>query len=66
MMARKARETLEIALSGATRIDVRPHHHDQYGRIVGRVRVDGVDLGEIMLQAGVAAPWGGRREDWCG
>lgn len=38
---------------------------DRYGRTIGFVLVDGRDLGEIMMERGLARPWRGRREPWC-
>jgi micrococcal nuclease len=39
---------------------------DRYGRTLALVRVDGVDLGEALIQAGLARPWEGKRRGWCG
>jgi endonuclease YncB( thermonuclease family) len=39
---------------------------DQYGRTLAFVRIDGRDYGEIMIERGLARPWRGRREPWCG
>lgn len=40
---------------------------DRYGRTIARVYLpDGTDVGEAMIARGVAEPWRGRREDWCG
>lgn len=39
---------------------------DAYGRIVAHIKVDGQDLGEIMIANGLALPWNGQRESWCG
>lgn len=38
---------------------------DAYGRTIGAVLVDGRDLGRLMIEAGHARPWRGRREPWC-
>ena len=39
---------------------------DRYGRTLARVTFDGeLDAGEMMIEAGLAAPWTGRRWDWC-
>ena len=38
---------------------------DRYGRTLALVRVDGVDLGEALIQAGLARPWEGKRRPWC-
>jgi endonuclease YncB( thermonuclease family) len=34
---------------------------DRYGRTLALVKVDGVDLGEALIQAGLARPWDGKR-----
>lgn len=39
---------------------------DQYGRCVAFVLLDGQDLGRILVDRGLARPWVGRREPWCG
>lgn len=52
---------------GAQRVTVRPTwRFDRYGRRVAFVLVDGVDLGEELMKRGLARPWRGRRETWCG
>ncbi len=38
---------------------------DRYGRTLALVRVDGVDLGEALVAAGLARPWDGKRRGWC-
>ncbi len=38
---------------------------DRYGRTLARVRVDGQDLGEALVAAGLARAWDGRRHPWC-
>lgn len=37
---------------------------DQYGRTLALVRVDGVDLGEALVAAGLARLWEGKRRPW--
>lgn len=39
---------------------------DIYGRRVAFVYADGVDIGETLIQKGLARPWRGAREKWCG
>lgn len=39
---------------------------DAYGRVVARITVDGHDLGDVMIASGLALPWNGQRESWCG
>jgi micrococcal nuclease len=42
---------------------------DRYGRALALVRRDiyvaGVDLGEMLIQAGLARAWDGKRRPWC-
>jgi endonuclease YncB( thermonuclease family) len=38
---------------------------DVYGRLLRDVQVDGADVGEAMVSAGVAREWVGHREPWC-
>jgi endonuclease YncB( thermonuclease family) len=38
---------------------------DRYGRTLALVKVDGVDLGEALIQAGLARPWEGKQRAWC-
>jgi endonuclease YncB( thermonuclease family) len=39
---------------------------DSYGRIVARIEIDGVDLGERLIARGLAQRWRGRKADFCG
>ena len=39
---------------------------DRYGRTIAYVRLDGRDMGEALIAMGLARPWRGRREPWCG
>ncbi len=38
---------------------------DRYGRTLATVRVNGQDLGEMLIAAGLARRWDGRRHPWC-
>jgi micrococcal nuclease len=56
----KLRELLAsgtVTVSGTT--------HDKYGRDVREVRVNGQDVGEAMISAGVAREYGSGRRPWC-
>lgn len=54
-------------INGANRVSVRRSGRtDRYGRTIGWVFVDGRDLGGLLIEAGLARPWRGRREPWCG
>jgi endonuclease YncB( thermonuclease family) len=51
----------------AQRLSVRRSKRvDQYGRRIARILVDGKDLGKLLIADGVAVPWRGKRERWCG
>jgi micrococcal nuclease len=39
---------------------------DRYGRTIARVSADGRDVGVTLIDEGLARPWRGRREAWCG
>lgn len=39
---------------------------DQYGRRIAFVFIDGADLGKMLVSRGLARPWRGAREIWCG
>lgn len=39
--------------------------HDQYGRALRSVQVNGQDVGEAMISAGVAREYGSGRKPWC-
>lgn len=64
MLAVKAAETL-AALMKRGEVKVVATGVDRYGRTLARVSVDGEDVGERLVAAQVAAPWRGRRHDWC-
>lgn len=38
---------------------------DRYGRTLARVKVGEVDVGEALIDRGLAARWTGRKWDWC-
>ncbi len=51
----------------ASRIEVRKTWRvDRYGRRVAFVLIDGRDLGVLLVELGLALPWRGCRETWCG
>lgn len=48
-------------------VEARPTFRiDQYGRRIAFVLIDGVDLGEMLVERGLARPWRGTRRRWCG
>jgi micrococcal nuclease len=51
----------------AQKIEARPTGQiDQYGRTLAYILIDGHDLGERLIERGLAHAWRGRRELWCG
>jgi micrococcal nuclease len=72
VMGLKAKERL-AALARSGRLDVERHGRDRYGRTLARVYADGRDLGQILIQEGLALPWqdgpaarASRLRHWCG
>ena len=54
-------------MAGAGEVTVIPTGGaDEYNRSLGRVVVDGVDLGQTLLDDGLAALPGNTPFDWCG
>jgi endonuclease YncB( thermonuclease family) len=54
-------------VAGAHQVEAFPiGRRDRYGRVVARVAIDGVDLGERLMRLGLAKPWEGRKSDFCG
>lgn len=66
-LAARARSLTVSAIIGAERIEFCEPEWDRYGgRVVATVRIDGRDLAELLIAAGVARIYdGGRREPWC-
>jgi endonuclease YncB( thermonuclease family) len=61
-----ATERLRTLLnSGAVTMTSIDRDRDSYGRLLRNVSVNGADVGEAMVSAGVAREWVGRREPWC-
>ena len=51
--------------SGAVTMTAIDRDRDVYGRLLRNVQVDGEDVGEAMVGAGVARDYGGGRRSWC-
>ncbi|RJL15811.1 thermonuclease family protein [Paracoccus siganidrum] len=47
------------------RIEILRQGTDRYGRTLAAIRVDGRDVGDILVSEGLARTWAGRREPWC-
>jgi micrococcal nuclease len=66
-LAERARRFTAEQIVG-THVEIRPdarRPYDRYGRTLARVIVDGVDLGEALVAAGLAREWDGKRRPWC-
>ena len=51
--------------SGAVTMTSIDRDRDTYGRMLRNVAVDGQDVGEAMISAGVAREYGSGRQSWC-
>ena len=66
LAARLARQIVQSRFAGAREITVTPiGGADEDNRILARVTVDGVDLGQSLLDDGLAAAPGAAPFDWC-
>lgn len=64
--AHEARESVRAIVTGAQDVTVTPTGGvDEYNRAWAHVSIDGLDLGQTLLQRGLAAPRNGTRFDWC-
>lgn len=64
-LAIQARRWVVARMAGARSITLSRQGRDRWGRTLATVRVDGVDLGEDLVSAGLASRWTGKRWDWC-
>jgi micrococcal nuclease len=60
----RARDGLAAMLSGKT-VRVTYDGVDKYRRRLALLEVDGHDVGAMMIAAGLAQPWIGRKAEWC-
>lgn len=66
MLGLMATDAAESILSDARQINVMVQGEDAFGRALGVVTVDGVDLGAELTRRGLAKPFKrGRNENWC-
>ena len=65
--AQQAREFVKDILQDAERIDLKNMERGKYFRIVADVIADGDDLGELLVEAGLAVRYDGgkKNKDWC-
>lgn len=65
-LALAAKDRLSVTLLEAGKgLSVERHGRDRYGRTLALIRVSGADVGEILIKAHLAVPWGGKRHQWC-
>lgn len=66
-LGQRAAMFTQDALADATAVRIlRTGRKDRYGRTIARVYVDGRDLGEMLIAAGLGRPYRGeRRQSWC-
>ena len=51
--------------SGAFRLEENGRDSDRYGRKLRIATRDGVSVGSVLINAGLARPWEGYRRPWC-
>ena len=57
---------LRHLIAQASMVDLRTSGTDRYGRLLGRLALDGVDVARAMIAEGLAVPYsGGKRRNWC-
>ena len=65
-LGEQATEKLHALLnSGAVTMTQIDRNRDVYGRLLRNVEVNGEDIGEAMISAGVAREYAGGRRPWC-
>ena len=52
-------------LVNGRRIEIFRQGTDRYGRTLAAIRVEGRDVGDILVSEGLARTWAGHREPWC-
>ena len=63
----EATQALERSINGSSKIMVAFRGTDRYGRRLARLTLDGTDVADPLIAAGLARPYeGGRRDGWCG
>lgn len=59
------REAWRMVL-GAQRVEARPSGRiDKYNRVIAKIFIDGEDLGQTLIDKGLAKPWRGKPAQWC-
>ena len=63
-LALQSKNRLAELLNGQ-QIEILRQGTDRYGRTLAAIRVEGHDVGDILVGEGLARTWAGRREPWC-
>lgn len=63
-LAKRASARLVQLLSGNAFV-VQTGGTDRYGRTLATIRIDGQDVGDILIAEGLARRWPDGREFWC-
>lgn len=63
-LALQAKIRLADLLHGR-RVEILRQGTDRYGRTLAAIRVEGQDVGDVLVGEGLARTWAGRREPWC-
>ncbi len=65
-LAEAARAYVVEWVANARTVEAQPTgRRDRYGRVIARIRIDRVDLGERLIARGLAQPWRGRKANFC-
>lgn len=65
-LGNQAKSAARSLVGGAQSLEILPSGRvDKYGRTIAYVKVDGQDLGVILIARNLARQWSGRREPWC-
>jgi endonuclease YncB( thermonuclease family) len=67
-LARQAQAVVTQLLSEAKQIELVDMRRDKYFRVLAGIRADGQDVARVLLQQGLAVPYGGgtKTAKWCG
>lgn len=63
-IAYKATEELTKLLNNAKKIELYDLERDKYFRVLARVSVDGIDVGDYMIKKGLAKKYAGGKKVW--
>jgi len=63
-LGRLATDRLRGLLIEGTAV-VRREGEDRFGRTLARISVNGRDVGDLLVNEGLARRWDGRRQPWC-